>query len=102
MEVLVHQHGGFRRIHHEASHQGLNRLVQTLAQPAREAEDRMLAREIELIYVASIETYGALAMTHWLHQRRFEVSRSRVGRTMRGLGLDGETDQSRVKTTIVG
>jgi len=35
---------------------------------ARELQDRVLAREIELIYLASGKTYGVPRTTHWLRQ----------------------------------
>jgi transposase InsO family protein len=68
---------------------------------ARELEDRVLAREIELIYIASGETYGVPRMTHWLRQQGFTVNAKRVGRIMREQGLEGESGRRRVKTTIV-
>ena len=67
----------------------------------RELQDRVLAREIELIYVASNETYGVPRMTHWLRQQGFAVNHKRVGRIMAELGLEGESGRRRVKTTIV-
>ena len=68
---------------------------------ARELADRVLAREIELIYIASNETYGVPRMTHWLCQQGFEVNHKRIGRIMAELGLEGESGRRRVKTTIV-
>lgn len=68
---------------------------------ARELEDVVLAREIELIYVASGETYGVPRMTHWLHQQGFEVNHKRVARIVGELGFEGESGRRRVRTTIV-
>ena len=67
----------------------------------RELDDRVLAREIELIYVASGETYGVPRMTHWLQLQGFEVNHKRVARIMGELGLEGESGRRRVRTTIV-
>ncbi len=74
---------------------------QTRGPSNRELADRVLAREIELIYVASNETYGVPRMTEWLRQQGFEVNPKRVGRIMRELGLEGESGRRRVRTTIV-
>jgi transposase InsO family protein len=74
---------------------------QTRGPSARELEDRVLAREIELIWIASDETYGVPRMTHWLRQQGFEVNHKRVGRIMRELGIEGESGRRRVRTTIV-
>ncbi len=38
----------------------------------------MLAREIELIWIASDETYGVPRMTRWLVKQGFEVNHKRV------------------------
>ncbi len=45
--------------------------------------------------------YGVPRMTEWLRQHGFEVNHKRVGRIMRELGLEGESGQRRVRTTIV-
>ena len=74
---------------------------QTHVPSAGELQDRVLAREIELIYDCSGRTYGVPRMTHWLRQQGFEVNPKRVGRIMRELGLEGESGRRRVKTTIV-
>ena len=74
---------------------------QTRGPSARELEDRVLAREIELIWIASDETYGVPRMTAWLVRQGFEVNHKRVGRIMRELGLEGESGRRRVRTTIV-
>ena len=68
---------------------------------ARELDDRVLAREIEMIYECSGRTYGVPRMTHWLRQQGFTVNPKRVGRIMREQGLEGESGRRRVKTTIV-
>lgn len=68
---------------------------------ARELADRVLAREIELVYIASGETYGVPRMTEWLRQQGFEINPKRVARIMGELGLEGESGRRRVKTTIV-
>lgn len=67
----------------------------------RELDDRVLAREIELIWVASGETYGVPRMTRWLQLQGFEVNHKRVARIMGELGLEGESGRRRVRTTIV-
>jgi transposase InsO family protein len=74
---------------------------QTRGPSARELEDCVLAREIELIWIASGETYGVPRMTAWLVKQGFEVNHKRVGRIMRELGLEGESGRRRVRTTIV-
>jgi transposase InsO family protein len=68
---------------------------------ARDLEDRVLAREIELIWVASGETYGVPRMTNWLNKQGFAVNHKRVARLMAELGLEGESGRRRVKTTIL-
>jgi transposase InsO family protein len=67
----------------------------------RDLDDRVLTGEIELIYVASSETYGVPRMTAWLVKQGFEVNHKRVARIMRELGIEGESGRRRVKTTIV-
>jgi putative transposase len=67
----------------------------------RELEDRVLAREIEMVYECSGQTYGVPRMTHWLRQQGFEVNHKRVARIMGELGLEGGSGRRRVKTTIV-
>jgi transposase InsO family protein len=74
---------------------------QTRQPSARELADRVLAREIELIYECSGQTYGVPRMTHWLRQQGFEINPKRVGRIMGELGFEGESGRRRVKTTIV-
>lgn len=74
---------------------------QTRGPSRRELADRVLIREIELIYECSGQTYGVPRMTHWLRQQNFEVNHKRVARIMRELGLEGESGRRRVKTTIV-
>ena len=74
---------------------------QTRDPSARELEDRVLVREIELIFECSGRTYGVPRMTHWLRQQGFEFNPKRVGRIMRELGIEGESGRRRVKTTIV-
>jgi transposase InsO family protein len=68
---------------------------------ARDLEDRVLAREIELIWVGSGETYGVPRMTNWLNKQGFAVNHKRVARLMAELGLEGESGRRRVKTTIL-
>ena len=67
----------------------------------RDLDDAVLAGEIELIWIASGETYGVPRMTRWLVQPGFEVNHKRVARIMRELGLEGESGRRRVRTTIV-
>ncbi len=67
----------------------------------RALDDAVLAREIELIWIASDETYGVPRMTAWLVKQGFEVNHKRVGRIMRELGLEGESGRRRVRTTLV-
>jgi len=67
----------------------------------RDLDDAVLAREIELIWIASGETYGVPRMTRWLVRQGFEVNHKRVARMMRELGLEGESGRRRVRTTIV-
>ncbi len=74
---------------------------QTRGPSQRALDDAMLAREIELIWIASDETYGVPRMTAWLVKQGFEVNHKRVGRIMRELGLEGESGRRRVRTTIV-
>ena len=74
---------------------------QTRGPSQRALDDAVLAREIELIWIASDETYGVPRMTAWLVKQGFEVNHKRVGRIMRELGLEGESGRRRVRTTIV-
>lgn len=74
---------------------------QTRGPSARDLEDRVLAREIEMIWIASGETYGVPRMTAWLVKQGFEVNHKRVARIMRELGIEGESGRRRVRTTIV-
>jgi transposase InsO family protein len=67
----------------------------------RDLDDRVLICEIELIWIASGETYGVPRMTAWLVKQGFEVNHKRVARIMRELGIEGESGRRRVKTTIV-
>jgi transposase InsO family protein len=67
----------------------------------RDLDDRVLTREIELIWIASGETYGVPRMTAWLVKQRFEVNHKRVARIMRELGIEGESGRRRVRTTII-
>ena len=67
----------------------------------RDLDDRVLTREIELIYIASGETYGVPRMTAWLVKQRFEVNHKRVARIMGELGIEGESGRRRVRTTII-
>jgi transposase InsO family protein len=68
---------------------------------ARELEDRVLVREIELVYEASGRTYGVPRMTAWLRKQAFAVNAKRVRRIMGELGIEGESGRRRVRTTIV-
>ena len=74
---------------------------QTRGPSARDLEDRVLTVEIELIWIASGETYGVPRMTAWLVKQGFEVNHKRVARIMRELGIEGESGRRRVRTTIV-
>jgi len=74
---------------------------QTRGPSQRDLDDRVLAREIELIWIASGETYGVPRMTAWLVKQGFEVNHKRVARIMRELGIEGESGRRRVRTTIV-
>lgn len=74
---------------------------QTRGPSQRALDDAVLAREIELIWIASDETYGVPRMTAWLVKQGFAVNHKRVGRIMRELGLEGESGRRRVRTTIV-
>ena len=67
----------------------------------RDLDDRVLTREIELIFIASGETYGVPRMTAWLVKQGFEVNHKRVARIMRELGIEGESGRRRVRTTII-
>jgi putative transposase len=67
----------------------------------RDLNDAVLTREIELIYIASGETYGVPRMTAWLVRQGFAVNHKRVARIMRELGIEGESGRRRVRTTIV-
>lgn len=64
---------------------------QTRGPSQRALDDAVLACEIELIWIASGETYGVPRMTAWLVKQGFEVNHKRVGRIMRQLGLEGES-----------
>jgi len=67
----------------------------------RELTDRMLATEIEAIWVCSDRSYGVPRMHRWLVKEGFEVGRNRVARIMGANGWEGETGRRRVRTTIV-
>jgi transposase InsO family protein len=67
----------------------------------RDLDDAVLAREIELIYIASGETYGVPRMTRWLVKQGFEVNHKGVARIMCELGVEGESGRRRVRATIV-
>jgi transposase InsO family protein len=67
----------------------------------RDLDDRVLAREIDAIYVCSGETYGVPRMTAWLRKQGYVVNRKRVRRLMRQLGIEGESGRRKVRTTIV-
>jgi hypothetical protein len=58
----------------------------------------VLAREIELIWIAAGETYGVPQMTRWLQLQGFEVNHKRVARIMGELGSEGESGRRRVRS----
>lgn len=66
----------------------------------REVSDAMLAVEIEAIYVASDETYGAPRVHRWLARQGFGVGHNRVARIMREHGWVGQIGRARVRTTM--
>lgn len=66
----------------------------------RELSDAQLAVEIEAIFVASNETYGAPRVHAWLGRQGFRVGRKRVARIMRQKGFVGQMGRRKVRTTI--
>jgi hypothetical protein len=65
------------------------------------ADDAVLVREIELIWIATGEPDGVSRRTRLLQLQGFGVNHQRVGRIMRGLGNEGESGRHRVRSTIV-
>jgi transposase InsO family protein len=66
----------------------------------RELSDAALAAEIEAIYLASDETYGAPRVHRWLGRQGFRVGHNRVARIMRERGWIGQLGRRKVRTTI--
>ncbi|HZD22633.1 MAG TPA: IS3 family transposase [Acidimicrobiia bacterium] len=67
----------------------------------RQLEDRVLADEIEGIWICSNRTYGSPRMHAWLRRLGYRVSRKRIARIMRQNGWAGVSGRRRVRTTIV-
>lgn len=67
----------------------------------RELEDRVLASEIETIWICSAKTYGVPRVHVWLHRQGYRVGRKRVARIMRVNGWTGVSGRRKVRTTIV-
>jgi transposase InsO family protein len=66
----------------------------------RDLSDATLAVEIESIYVASNETYGAPRVHRWLARQGFGVGHNRVARIMREQGWSGRLGRRKVRTTV--
>lgn len=67
----------------------------------REVSDRRLGIEIEAIWEASDQTYGAPRVHRWLRKQGFRVGHNRVARIMSLNGWEGETGRRKMRTTIV-
>ena len=68
--------------------------------PRREQEDQRLMGEIERVYRASGERYGARKVWRQLKREQFAVARCTTERLMAKLGLQGVRRGKRWKTTI--
>jgi transposase InsO family protein len=66
----------------------------------RELSDAVLAVEIEAIFIASDETYGAPRVHAWLVRQGFQVGHNRVARIMAEHDWVGEMGRRKVRTTI--
>jgi putative transposase len=66
----------------------------------RELSDAALAVEIEAIYVASGQTYGAPRVHRWLGRQGYRVGHNRVARIMAAHGWSGVMGRRKVATTI--
>lgn len=66
-----------------------------------ELSSRQLAGEIEAIFIASDQTYGAPRVHHWLTRQGFKVGHNRVARIMRENNWVGQIGRPpRVRTTV--
>lgn len=67
----------------------------------REVSDAALAVEIEAVFLASNETYGAPRVHAWLTRRGFEVGHNRVARIMAERGWVGQVGRRKGPRTTV-
>jgi transposase InsO family protein len=66
----------------------------------REKRDAVLIPEIQRVWRANLQVYGADKVWHQLRRERFEVARCTVERLMRALGIQGVRRGKVVRTTI--
>ena len=66
----------------------------------REKRDATLIPEIQRVWRANLQVYGADKVWHQLRRERFEVARCTVERLMRALGIQGVRRGKVVRTTI--
>ena len=66
----------------------------------REKRDGALIPEIQRVWRANLQVYGADKVWHQLRRERFEVARCTVERLMRALGIQGVRRGKVVRTTI--
>lgn len=67
---------------------------------ARERRDALLIPEIEQVWRANLQVYGADKVWRQLQRERFEVARCTVERLMRQMGIQGARRGRKVRTTI--
>jgi putative transposase len=66
-----------------------------------DADEELLAREIEAIWEASRRSYGSPRVWRRLRRNGFRLSRKRVARIMAERGWRGRAGRRRVRTTII-
>jgi putative transposase len=76
------------------------RQAEPTRQPARTQRDARLRPEIQRVWRANRQVYGAKKVWKQLHREQIAVARCTVARLMRDLGLQGVVRGRRVRTTI--
>ena len=67
---------------------------------ARAREDAVLAKRIRELFEQSKETYGTPRLKEALEQEGYQISRARIGRLMKEMGLVAKASRLRRKTSL--